>query len=70
MPTFGVKETGLLAAVDHFLLALLGARYNGAELLARGAVVELGDMWLVHAEALHRHRSRAAVCQHRPHLLL
>lgn len=68
--TFCIKETGLLAAVDHFLLALLRPWYDGPKLFGRGAVVELHDVWFVKRGALDRNRSWAVVRQHRPHLLL
>lgn len=68
--TFCIKETGLLAAVDHFLLALLRPWYDGPELFGWGAVVELRDVWFVKRGALDRNRSWGVVRQHRPHLVL
>lgn len=69
-PTFCIKETGLLAVVNHLLLALLRSWHDGPELFSRGAVVELHDVRFVKRGALDCNWSCAVVRQHRPHLLL
>lgn len=68
--TFSIKEAGLLAVVNHFLLALLWPWYDGTELFSWGAVVELHDVRFLKRGALDRNWSWAVVRQHRPHLLL
>lgn len=42
--TFGVEEPGLPAVVNHFLLTVFGALYNGLKLLRGGAVVEIHNV--------------------------
>lgn len=68
--TFGVEEAGFPAVVHHLLLALLRSRHDGSELLCRGGVVELPDVWFEQRGALNRDGGWAVVHQNSPHLFL
>lgn len=68
--TFGVEEAGFPAVVHHLLLALLRSSHDGSQLLYRGAVVELPDVWFEQRGALNREGGRAVMHQNSPHLFL